>query len=46
MESPGAVTFNDIYVFKEDVIPDKRLKRANVVCHELSHMWFGDYVTI
>lgn len=46
MENPGAVTMNDIFVYKEEVVPDKILRRANVVCHELAHMWFGDYVTM
>lgn len=28
------------------MVPDKKLSRAATVSHELSHMWFGDYVTI
>lgn len=46
MENPGAVTFNDIYIFREEVVPDRRIGRANTIAHELCHMWFGDFVTM
>ena len=46
MEHPGAVTFNDLYVFREGVPLEKRVRRANTVSHELSHMWFGNLVTM
>jgi aminopeptidase N len=46
MENPGAVTFNDKYVFKEEVTRRAKSNRANTISHELSHMWFGDLVTM
>ena len=46
MENAGAVTLNDIYVFKEDVPLASRSGFHNTVLHELSHMWFGDLVTM
>jgi aminopeptidase N len=46
MENPGAVTFNDLYVFKEETTIDRRTSRGNTITHELSHMWFGDLVTM
>jgi len=46
MENPGAVTFNDRYLFKEEVTRRMKTQRANTIAHELSHMWFGDLVTM
>lgn len=46
MENPGSIAINDNYIFKEAVIPDNKLKRANTIAHELCHMWFGDFVTM
>jgi aminopeptidase N len=46
MENAGAVTINDIYIFKEEVSIDQIAGRGNTLLHELSHMWFGDLVTM
>jgi aminopeptidase N len=46
MENPGAVTFTEDFVFRSRVTDDQRRKRAMVIAHELSHMWFGDLVTM
>jgi len=46
MENPGAVTFSEDFVFRSRVTDDARRKRAMVIAHELSHMWFGDLVTM
>ena len=46
MENAGAVTINDVYVFKEEVPIAQRADRQNTIAHELSHMWFGDLVTM
>jgi aminopeptidase N len=46
MENPGAVTFSESFVFRSRTTDDKRRQRAMVVAHEMSHMWFGDLVTM
>lgn len=46
MEHPGAVTINDTYIFKDKVNPDSITFRAITISHELSHMWFGNLVTM
>ncbi|HEX6335811.1 MAG TPA: aminopeptidase N [Jiangellaceae bacterium] len=46
MENPGCVTFRDELVFRSRVTDDRRERRALIVAHELSHMWFGDLVTM
>lgn len=46
MENVGAVTFNESYLFRSRVSDARREQRAIVVLHELSHMWFGDSVTM
>ncbi len=46
MENPGAVTFTEDFVFRSRVTDDRRRRRAAVVAHEMSHMWFGDLVTM
>ena len=46
MENAGAVTINDLYVFKEPVPKSQIASRANTIIHELSQMWFGDLVTM
>ncbi|TBR17362.1 MAG: aminopeptidase N, partial [Chitinophagaceae bacterium] len=46
MENPGAVTFTEDFVFRSRVTEDRRRRRAMVVAHEMSHMWFGDLVTM
>ena len=46
MESAGLVTFGDTFLFRSPVTDDRRRSRAEVVLHELAHMWFGDLVTL
>ncbi|WP_127793624.1 aminopeptidase N [Agromyces sp. LHK192] len=46
MENVGAVTFNESYLFRARVPEARREQRAIVVLHELSHMWFGNSVTM
>ncbi|MDQ1512703.1 MAG: aminopeptidase, partial [Microbacteriaceae bacterium] len=46
MENAGAVTFNEVFVFRSTVTDAEREERAMVVLHELAHMWFGDLVTM
>lgn len=46
MENPGCVTFNDIYVFREQKPATSYTQFANTIAHEMAHHWFGDYVTM
>ena len=46
MEHPGCVTLNERFLFRHRVTEDKRRRRAELLMHEMAHMWFGDYVTM
>ncbi|MCX4748984.1 aminopeptidase N [Kitasatospora sp. NBC_01287] len=46
MENPGCVTFREEYVFRSKVTEAAYEARANVILHEMAHMWFGDLVTM
>ncbi|GAB3275530.1 aminopeptidase N [Kineosporia babensis] len=46
MENPGCVTFTETYVFRSRVTDAERENRAATILHEMSHMWFGDLVTM
>ncbi|MBK1789406.1 aminopeptidase N [Prauserella cavernicola] len=46
MEHPGCVTLNERFLFRHRVTEDKRRRRAELLLHEMAHMWFGDYVTM
>lgn len=46
MENVAAVTFNEAYVFRDPPSYNQRLARAEVILHELAHMWFGNLVTM
>jgi len=46
MENPGLVTLRDDYVFRSAVTDTDRELRANIIAHEMAHMWFGDLVTM
>ncbi|AKU17873.1 aminopeptidase N [Luteipulveratus mongoliensis] len=46
MENPGCVTFRDQYLFVGSISEGQLLERANVIAHEMAHMWFGDMVTM
>ncbi|WNI15507.1 aminopeptidase N [Actinacidiphila sp. ITFR-21] len=46
MENPGLVTFREEFVFRGKVTRASYEHRANVVLHEMTHMWFGDLVTM
>ncbi len=46
MENIGCVTIRDDYVFRSRVTPASYQVRDDTLLHELSHMWFGDLVTM
>jgi aminopeptidase N len=47
MENPGMVTFADeVFVYRSRTTEGNRRLRAQVIAHEMSHMWFGDLVTM
>jgi aminopeptidase N len=46
MEYPGIVIFRDELIYRSAVTDSQREHRANVIAHEMAHMWFGDLVTM
>lgn len=46
MENPGLVTFTEDFIFVSGATEDDLEGRANTICHEMAHMWFGDLVTM
>ncbi|WP_329132054.1 aminopeptidase N [Streptomyces sp. NBC_01476] len=46
MENPGCVTFREEFIYRGKVTRAAYEHRANVVLHEMTHMWFGDLVTM
>ena len=47
MENAGAVTFReDLLVFRSHMPEKMYMSRANVILHEMAHMWFGNLVTM
>ena len=47
MENPGMVTFSDErFVFRSRATQGDRRLRAQVIAHEMAHMWFGNLVTM
>lgn len=46
MENIGAVTFNENYISRGQKTYLQRMSNANVISHEMAHMWFGDLVTM
>ena len=46
MENPGMVCMKDTHIFFTESSPNKKIERALTILHELSHMWFGNLVTM
>jgi len=46
MENAGAVTYNEMYIFRGKVTEAIIERRALTILHELAHMWFGNLVTM
>ena len=46
MENVAAVTFSEAFVHRGEPTDFEREDRADVILHELAHMWFGNLVTM
>ncbi len=46
MENVAAITFSEHYLFRHEPTRTERSRLANVILHEMVHMWFGDLVTM
>ncbi len=47
MEHPGAILYrSSSQLLDETATPNDMLRRASLIAHETSHMWFGDLVTM
>lgn len=46
MENVAAVTLSENTIFKTKTTQDQLRRRANLILHEMAHMWFGDLVTM
>ncbi len=46
METAGCVTFRDEYLPRNEPDAGELADRAEVIAHEMAHMWFGDLVTM
>jgi alanyl aminopeptidase len=48
MENPGSITFREnILLFdSSEATTERRRRLASVMAHEMSHLWFGDLVTM
>ena len=46
MENVAAVTHNEYMVFRDPPTRAQRRERAEVILHEMAHMWFGNLVTM
>ena len=46
MENVGCVTHNEYMIYRSKVTEGEHLLRAEIILHEMAHMWFGDLVTM
>ncbi|WP_206486247.1 aminopeptidase N [Thalassotalea sp. G2M2-11] len=46
MENVAAVTFNENYIARGEKSTPAKMQLANVIAHEMAHMWFGNLVTM
>jgi aminopeptidase N len=46
MENAGCVTFREEFIYRSKVTDAAYEQRAEVIAHEMAHMWFGDLVTM
>lgn len=46
MENVGCVVYDDKFLFKDGKTQSKLLRACSIFMHEMSHMWFGNLVTM
>src|SRR5574343_1917680 len=46
MENVGCVTLDDKFLFPNGITQNKSIRACNILLHEMSHMWFGNLVTM
>lgn len=46
MENVASVTFNEGYISRGEKSTRAKMSLANVIAHEMAHMWFGNLVTM
>lgn len=46
MEYPGAVTYSEWLIPREENSDSHRNMRGSIIFHEIAHMWFGNLVTM
>jgi len=46
MENPGLITMSEIYLYKQPPTEMQLIGQGRCLLHELSHMWFGNLVTM
>lgn len=46
MENVAAVTFNESFIRRGEKSTAEKMRLANVIAHEMAHMWFGNLVTM
>jgi aminopeptidase N len=46
MENPGAITFHESYLYRHTPSKAEITRRGHIINHEISHMWFGNNVTM
>lgn len=47
MENVGCIVYRDTYIARDEEFSEPmKLAILNVFCHEISHMWFGNLVTM
>ncbi len=46
MENVGAVTFSEDFISRGEELHSEKRSRAEVILHEMAHMWFGNLVTM